>query len=80
MNVVEIEVFGKDYKIQTDKSQQEINQIIKYFNKKVKEMKREGGLETPKDVLVLTLLNVVEDHLELKTRYKNLIDNDNENE
>ncbi|TYB32049.1 MAG: cell division protein ZapA [Candidatus Mcinerneyibacterium aminivorans] len=66
MNVVEIEVFGKTYKLKSDKPQEEFNEIIKEFNRRVEEMSEITELDTPRDVLVLTLLNIIEEYLDLK--------------
>ncbi len=70
MNIVEIEVFGKEYKLKSDKPQEELNEIIKEFNRRIEEMSEKTGVDTPKDVLVLTLLNVIEEYLDLKGNNK----------
>lgn len=70
MNIVEIEVFGKKYKLKSDKPQEEFNEIIKEFNRRLEEMSEKNELDTPKDVLVLTLLNVIEEYLDLNKKFE----------
>ncbi|HMA68657.1 MAG TPA: cell division protein ZapA [Candidatus Mcinerneyibacterium sp.] len=68
MNLIELEIFGKVYKLKSDKPQDEFSKIINKFEEKIRETKKKGDLDSPKDILVLTLLNMIEENLELKDK------------
>ncbi len=73
MNTIDVDILGKNYRLRTDRSEQEIAEIIRMVHAKIDEVKEGMGQESAKDVLVLALLNVVEEYWTLQEEHKKLL-------
>lgn len=73
MSTIDVDILGKNYRLRTDRSEQEIAEIIRIVQDKIEEVKQGIGQESPKDVLVLALLNVIEEYWTLQEEHRKLL-------
>lgn len=73
MSTIDVDILGKNYRLRTDRSEQEIADIIRMVQDKIEEVKQGIGQESPKDVLVLALLNAIEEYWTLQEEHRKLL-------
>ncbi len=72
MNTIELEILGKTYKINSDKDVREIAAIADFLKGKIEGIRAESGIESSKDLLVLTLLTVIEEYWDLREEHEKI--------
>jgi len=73
MNTLELEILGKKYKVSSDKCSGEISAMVRFLEEKIEGARTAGGMESPKDILVLTLLTIIEEYWELKEEHRRIV-------
>ena len=73
MNTLELDILGKKYKVSSDKGSGEITAMARFLEEKIDEARTSGGMESPKDILVLTLLTIIEEYWELKEEHRRIV-------
>ncbi|HPE29108.1 MAG TPA: cell division protein ZapA [Candidatus Mcinerneyibacteriales bacterium] len=73
MSSLELDILGKKYKVSSDKGSGEITAMARFLEEKIDEARTSGGMESPKDILVLTLLTIIEEYWELKEEHRRIV-------
>lgn len=73
MSIIDVDILGKSYRLRSDRSDEEISEIVKIVHERIDEARQGMGQESPKDVLVLALLNVIEEYWKLQEEHRKLL-------
>ncbi len=73
MSIIDVDILGKSYRLRSDRSDEEISEIVKIVHERIDEVRQGMGQESPKDVLVLALLNVIEEYWKLQEEHRKLL-------
>ncbi len=67
-NSVKVTIYGEEYPIRGDADVEYIKKIAAYVDKKMREVAEKSYIKSPKDISVLTALNIASDLFELKAK------------
>ena len=73
-NSVKVIIYGEEYPIRGDGDVEYIKKIAAYVDEKMREVGEKSFIKSPKDVAVLTALNIASDLFELKEKEAELFE------
>jgi len=71
-NSVKVSIYGEEYPIRGDGDIEYIKKIAEFVDGKMREISEKSYIKSPKDIAVLTALNIASDLFELKEKEKQL--------
>jgi len=71
-NSVKVTIYGEEYPIRGDADVEYIKKIAAFVDKKMREVAEKSYIKSPKDISVLTALNIASDLFELQAKEEEL--------
>jgi cell division protein ZapA len=71
---VQVEIFGVDYTLKSDTSEEYIKGIAQLVDQKMRKLSDSTSVKTPVKIAVLTALNLADELSQLKEKYQNEIE------
>ena len=78
-NKVTVYIYGSNYTMRTAYSEEQVEKIVAYLNEKMQEVGLNQSRLNYRDVAVLAALNIVDELLNVKEDYQQLLEIINEN-
>ena len=78
-NKVIVNIYGSNYTMRTAYSEEQVEKIVAYLNEKMQEVGLNQSRLNYRDVAVLAALNIVDELLNVKEDYQQLLEIINEN-
>jgi cell division protein ZapA len=72
-NKLNVPIFGDEYTIKGDADTSHIEEVASYVDKKMKELAKKYPVLSPKQVAVLTAVNIADELISLQEDYNDLI-------
>lgn len=70
MKLVEVEIYGKKYKVKGDNEEGYIREVAAFVDKKMKEVGKKAKTTQIADLAVLTAVNITHEYLQSRKEYK----------
>ena len=78
-NKVTVNIYGSNYTMRTAYNEEQVEKIVAYLNEKMQEVGLNQSRLNYRDVAVLAALNIVDELLNVKEDYQQLLEIINEN-